>query len=385
AAVTGAVLLGDAVTLRLLLEHRANAIRTIATKAPHTEWALTLAADAGCLSSVQILLQFGANPTPSDVYVAAQRGRPDLVRVLVAVNPLKLSMPPLELAMRRGDAEIVSTLLDSGIEPGIVGLAFAVESGSVEVVRKLLIHTSDTMVATASGTPRSPAAGVVMARAIRDGRLMDVKTLTEAGLSVTSADIYMAARTGSVVIVAVLLSHCRLASTEEIDIGVTPLNLAVKEGDIVAVRTLTRCGVVPSRFALAAAVGSGREDILRILGACSATTAEHSTAVAGSPNSDAAHERDDLMHSFALNLAVDIGRANVVRTLLEIFPRMHVSLAVVMLAARRGDLDVIMSLLWRFEGSVNDLQQLSKEAETHQHLLAATVLDSLARSLSERS
>ncbi|KAJ1557390.1 hypothetical protein HK405_000062, partial [Cladochytrium tenue] len=336
AAITGAVLLGDAETLYLLVTHRAHhaaigfavAVVNDNDAAPAQQLvppiALTLAADAGQLPCVKLLLAAGAVPTHSDVYVAAQRGRADIVRRLLAAagDPDsgdgfsgRLAAAPLELALKRGDRDVLVTLLAGGARAGVSGLTAAVEAGAPpRLLRKLLCAEADmaaTMIAesatdTLAVPPRSPAAAVVMGRAIRDCRLGHVETLLAAGLAATAADVYMAARLGYTAIAAALMasaarSRRRPAAAansdlddetrvgmarslevclgeppaaaeegdkdeddeddDELALGTTPLNLAAKEGDMTALRTLLACGVQPSRFAVAVAAASGRADV----------------------------------------------------------------------------------------------------------------------------
>jgi len=119
---------------------------------------LMIAARAGDIEQVRILLASGAEPDPDGVatplYFAAQSGHVDIASMLLArgADPNSRSRlgTPLNVAARRGHLRVVEALLAQGANPSLPGGEFAntplheaALGGAVEIGQRLIEHGAD--------------------------------------------------------------------------------------------------------------------------------------------------------------------------------------------------------------------------------------------------
>ncbi|KAJ3307053.1 hypothetical protein HDU76_004707, partial [Blyttiomyces sp. JEL0837] len=328
--------------------------------------ALTCAIDAGNVVIVSLLLKKGSMvPESSDIYLAAKKGSVELVKILLRHAPASVGRAPFDLAVRQGDIKIVKVLAEAGIKPGLITMSYILERGEVGFLydvlsclgeegnsllnplefRELMGAERESGVIKSDGTSdetscplasslrstvsESSGESIILGRAICAGNLALVHLLLESNtISVTPADIFLAAKRG-------LQDIVKLFVGRDPRLGSAPLDLAVREGMVDAMRVLVASGVTPTRYALAMCVDSGREELLM--------------ALAPPPGM---RGRDEVPQ-VVLTLAVDCGRVGMVRILLNEFA-MEVSATMILMATRRGKPDVLECLLNSYHGEILD-------------------------------
>lgn len=158
---------------------------------------LHLAAECGDLAELRRLLDSGANPDAASrtgrtpLELAAQNGRTDAVRTLLAAGVEKRKTEALEAASGEGYTEIVRLLLDAGAPPQGNGekspLLAAVAGGHEDCLRLLLDAGADPDARTPGG--RRPVEQATLCREfgaleilVRAGAHLDVPGLDDVGL-----------------------------------------------------------------------------------------------------------------------------------------------------------------------------------------------------------
>ncbi|ORY46851.1 hypothetical protein BCR33DRAFT_736368 [Rhizoclosmatium globosum] len=279
-------------------------------------------------------------PTASDIFLAA-RNNPSgaIARHLLTLYP-GAAAAPLELAIRQKNISVLTTLIvNCGVIPSLSTLASAVETGDCNMVSILIKGFTLAMQVTEPKVLEDR--GVVLGTAVCGGKEDVIRVLVLSGaFRVTSAHIYLAARRG-------LVSSVRLmVEVQKIMGGVGggeqgALDLAVKEGSILAVTVLATVGVPVGPYALAAAIDSGRVELLIAL--ASGNNPQHGEEVFEDTRS--------IVPAVVVALAIQQGPLLMLRTLLRAFS-VRVNSVLLLMGVRKGDVAFLQVLLQHFEGTI---------------------------------
>jgi len=219
--------------------------------------ALSIASEKGHAAVVNILLHNGArietrdNDGCTSLWFAASHGQTDVVRALMSagadVNTQRNNgTSALGFASENGHVEIVNILLDNGAQIetrdnlGCTPLWFAAANGQTDVVRRLVSAGADV---NTQGNDSVSALGF----ASQEGHIDTVKILLDNGSQTETRDnhgrtpLWCAAATGQVDVIDLLIGRGADVDCVTYD-GDTPLFAAAVKGQKDAVMTLIRYG-----------------------------------------------------------------------------------------------------------------------------------------------
>ncbi|KAJ3199189.1 hypothetical protein HDU82_000655 [Entophlyctis luteolus] len=305
--------------------------------------ALTCTIDIENISLLSIILATtSAQPTTSDLFIAARKSNPTIARFLVRTYP-GLAQAPLDLAVRQKNLRVLLTLIDAcGCVPSVATVSAAIETHDVTVVAAVMRGLA------AAPTPLSADdSDVVLGSAICCGNEIVVEAVLEAPGCVWSpgpVHVYLAAKRGMESTVKLLLRHARSpdsVSGMEMPRGSSPLDLAVREGNETAVTVLINAGVRVGAYAIAAAVENGRLDLLLEL-------------IRGGRNlrgPEVSQETNSIVPPVVVALALQSGSLLMLRTLLDGFD-VHVTAVLLLMGVRTGSLEIVGVLLNHYNGPV---------------------------------
>ena len=221
------------------------------------------AAEAGHVEIVPLLLNGGASFSSRALSVAAENGRDDIIRMLLAdhtdvLSPTVLS-GGLSAAARRGNMEAVEAILGAGAEPsdGVLG---ALDGAHPEILALLL---------AGGAVLDDREARRRLFAAVRDGSVNVVRMLLDAGVDVSvvaranssnegSTALMVAARQGDAAMVRILLEAGADVDTSHDESGRTALHNAVDGGEREVVQMLIDAGADINRHRYAGRRTNGR-------------------------------------------------------------------------------------------------------------------------------
>ncbi|KAI8616706.1 hypothetical protein BC830DRAFT_1117011 [Chytriomyces sp. MP71] len=326
ATFTSSVFLNNAAMLDRLVERYAGNARVF-------QVALTCAVDVENVDILtRILAVSGAVPTASDLLLAARKPAPALVaRFLLAAFP-RLADAPLDVSVRQGNLSVVRVLVAYGAVPSLVCVTAAIEGLDLEILRVVLLGFSH-------GMQRTGDDGLVLGSAICSGRDDVVSVVLESGCFVpSSAHVYLAARRGMVLSVRLLLVTCGTvdgmggAAIGTGSGGQSPLDLAVREGNVLAAAVLVNAGVKAGSYAIAAAVELGNVEMLLTL--------------VGTEEVN----RERIVPPVIVALAIQKGSPLMLKALLQVF-HVQVSSVLLLMGVRRGNVQLVHILLQHYDAT----------------------------------
>ncbi|KAI8843287.1 hypothetical protein BJ741DRAFT_704539 [Chytriomyces cf. hyalinus JEL632] len=331
--------------------------------------ALTSAVDMDNVSILSIILATtAAAPRTSDYFLAVRKPNPQTAWMLIATFP-RLAEAPLNIAIRQEDLMVVNSLIKCGATPNLTGVTAAIESNNLGLLRTVLKgYTSGT---SAYDLMRDDE-GIVLGSAICTGFNDIVEAVVETGYFVpTAAHVYLSAKRGMVASVRMLLAVLNSDETSTSNTGQNPLDLAVREGSLVAAAVLINCGIVPGPYAIAAAVDSGNVQMLLTLALKepSSNRSIHSVETA-----------DERVPPAVVALAIEKGSALILKALLQSF-KVPVSNVLVLMGIRKGSAVMVEVLLQHYsgEGITSDLFDAALES-SDLHIAELLVAFSLQKS-----
>ncbi|KAJ3072415.1 hypothetical protein HDU98_003659 [Podochytrium sp. JEL0797] len=350
ACFTSAVFLNNRAALLTLILHQQSLPalpETLATSTQLFQVSLTCAIETENVPLLAVVM--GAtkvSATASDLFIAARKNRRTITRFLIAENP-GLAQTPLDLAVRQENWAVVETLVECGAVPGLCAVTAAVEKGNVRVLKMLLKGLK-------VGGFTEDQVSVMLGSAVCSGNDEIVQAVLVSGLCVpSSAHVYMAAKRGMVVSVKLMLATQRIlarpssslsgSSTTE---GQGPLDLAVREGSTLAIIVLLTAGVRVGPYALAAAVESGRVDLLVAL-----VPSESSAAQGIHNDTPLFSDTESCVPSVVVALAIQNASVLMLKTLLKGF-QVKISSVLLLMGVRRGRVETVRVLLEHYSGTI---------------------------------
>ncbi|KAJ3013326.1 UNVERIFIED_CONTAM: hypothetical protein HDU68_000755 [Siphonaria sp. JEL0065] len=316
--------------------------------------ALTCAIDTENIPLLAAILgSTTATPTTSDLFIAARKQRTTIARFLINENPT-LAHAPFDLAVRQRNIHVLETLITCGAVPSLLTVTCAIEMGHVDVLEVLMkgLEPAGGRGST-HGSSRlkynDEQLSVVLGSAICTGNQRIAQTVILSGaFTPTHAHLYLAAKRGMVGSVKLMLEYQKIlkrVSTgggEQVDSsGQSSLDLAVREGNILAVTVLVTAGINVGPYALASAVESGRVELLLALSGGGAVV----------DPADIFPDTESRVPAVVVALAIQQGSLLMLRTLLNSFG-VKVLPVLLLMGVRTGDLALVKTLLAHFNGPI---------------------------------
>ncbi|KAJ3124147.1 hypothetical protein HK100_011350 [Physocladia obscura] len=340
--------------------------------------ALTCAIDTQNISLIAVILtSTPAQPTTSDIFIAARNlssllsptavsNSTKILRFLISEYP-HLSSAPLDLAVRQENLPIVATLVTCGAVPTTLTVSAAIESGNLLIIASVLNglklttllppfpqhfrlstnSTNSSKITKTSTRPSKDDLAVILGSAICTGRDDIVETALQSAIfTPTSAHVYLAAKRGMTLAVRMLANYShRLLTYDDATVIATqtqtPLDLAVREGDLTAVSVMMTAGIPVGPYAIAAAVESGRIELLQALVVNDSSEQGIHGAV---PQQVFEETGGSIVPTVVIALAIQNGSVAMLHALLRGFA-VKIPPVLLMMGVRTGRIDVVQVLL----------------------------------------